>query len=219
MNLKVKKTIAREFLFVIVLCSLTLICFLFTYAYNSYLENKIEKTNILISSKTATVDGLSKINAKLEKQTWLHSQLLKEYDVSENPDYTKEKLWQTLSDLSQKDSIKIRWVSTWKDGPNNFKSFFNKIGFDNPENLMTFLDDNTINKADSSNIETYSALRNEIQKHKREKTKLDSKYLNYKEQKDFGIIVFFSLSTALFLFRYVYYGINWSVKTLKKKED
>ena len=70
MKLSTKKIIAQEFLTLIIVLTLGLISFLFTYPYNLYKRHQVENISTEISKKKLA-DSLSiSYKSKLGKQNW-----------------------------------------------------------------------------------------------------------------------------------------------------
>lgn len=217
MKLTAKKIFAREFLILTVAAVLGLVAFVCTYPYNSYQQHQADKLTTTINDKAKLADSLSKpFDNKTEQQNWLHSKVLEEYDVSKDPDYTREKIWEILSDFSQKDSIKFRWTTIWSD---RWTPFFKKAGFDTPEKLKKYVETNSINSTDNSNKQLATKNIQEVNSLTNQKAELQSKVLSFNKQIDFGIKSLIVFAILLFALRYLYYGIKWSVRTLNQKQD
>ena len=213
LTMQTKKIIAREFLMLVLLALLGTISYFSTHVYNYFNQNQKDSLKTEIKQYTIIKDSLSKIITEKEyAHVWFFKEVSKEYNVEKYN--SVEKWWNRSQSLAKNDSIKIIWETDWKKDP-LYIQFFNKIGFPNPDSLQNFiitnsfskLELNTKNKADSLNkiITTLN------------KTYNTTSILSQNQQLGFlwkSILVLFTL---LFAFRYLFYAIKWSIKTLKDK--
>ena len=213
LTMQTKKIIAREFLVLVILVLLGTISYFSTYVYNYFNQNQKDSLKTEIKQHTIIKDSLSKIISEKEyAHVWFFKEVSKEYNVEKYN--SVEKWWNRSQSLAKNDSIKIIWETDWKKDP-LYIQFFNKIGFPNSDSLQNFikrasytkLELNTKNKADSLSkiITTLN------------KTYNTTRILSQNQQFEFlwkSILVLFIL---LFAFRYLFYAIKWSIKTLKDK--
>ena len=217
MKLTTKKIIAREFLIMILVLTIGLILFLCTYPYNAYKRNQVENKSIEISEKSKKVDTLSlSFKNKIDQQNWFFEKYSNHWDISGDKINTSEKLWQRLDFLALNDSIKYKWQNVWDK---ELLAFNKEIGFTNPDEFKSFIDKNRITKIDSSNYDSSLAINSEIALLTKNKKDYESEILSYNEQTEFGLKALIICFIILFGFRYLFYSLKWSLKTLKQKSE
>lgn len=217
MKLTTKKLIAREFLIMILVLTIGLISFFCTYPYNAYKRKQVENKSIEISEKSKKVDTLSlSFKNKIDQQNWFFEKYSNHWDISGDIINTSEKLWQRLDFLALNDSIKYKWQNVWDK---ELLAFNKEIGFSNPDEFKSFIDKNRITKEDSSNYESSLAINSEIALLTKNKKDYESEILSYNEQKEFGLKALIICFFILFGFRYLFYSLKWSLKTLKQKTE
>lgn len=217
MKLTTKKIIAREFLIMILVLTIGLISFLCTYPYNAYKRNQVENKSIEISEKSKKVDTLSlSFKNKIDQQNWFFDKYSNHWDISGDKINTSEKLWKRLDFLALNDSIKYKWQNVWDK---ELLAFNKEIGFTNPDEFKSFIDKNRITKIDSLNYDSSLAINSEIALLTKNKKDYESEILSYNEQTEFGLKALIICFIILFGFRYLFYSLKWSLKTLKQKSE
>jgi len=98
-------------------------------------------------------------------------------------------------------------------------AFNKKIGFSNPEEFQTFIENNRLTKEDSINNDLTKDIIAEINLLSIKKNKLESESMSIDEQFEFGLITLIVTFIILFGLRYLFYAITWSFKTLKEKSE
>ena len=82
--------------------------------------------------------------------------------------------------------------------------------------MESFIKNNSLNKQDSIKLEKTDHIRKEISDFKNRKIKLENKYFDEYDRMELltgiGIILF----GILFLLRYLFYAVKWSIKILKE---
>ncbi|PWT78854.1 MAG: hypothetical protein C5B59_00935 [Bacteroidetes bacterium] len=219
MDLRTKKTIAREFLILIISVTIGLLGFVGIYI-RTYLKNdEYRLLNESISKKSRIKDSLFlPYQEKLGIQNWFFGRYWDKADKADKEDTsdnTSKKLWQFLRPLAEKDSIKYKWEKTWNK---TVISFLKESGFPTSDSFKSFILLNTISIADSLNYAQSKIVKSEIDNLESEKRAIRSSLYSSKQEAEFGFKFFFISAAVLFGFRYFYYGIRWSVKTLKQKE-
>lgn len=216
MKLTNKKIIAREFLTLTIILALGLISFLSTYPYNAYKRNQVENKNTEISEKRNKVDTLSlSFKNKIDQRKWFFDKYSNHWDIS-RVENTPDKLWKRLDYLALNDSIKYYWQNVWDK---DLLAFNKEIGFLNPNEFQSFIDKNRITKKDSSNYDTFLAINSEIALLIKNIKNYESDILSSNEQTEFGQKALIICFIILFGFRYLFYSIKWSIKTLKQKTE
>lgn len=216
MELKTKKIIAREFIILTTVFFMGLILLLSTFPYNAIIRNKVESQNYKISYKTKLADSLdNNYLTKIENQEWYLNEYINTYSVNSNKfSDLRDKLWVLLKNLSTEDSINYKWENEWGEG---FESFNKNLGFSNPQELKTFIERNIITKLDSSNHDSAFIIKSEIYSLSENKNELEKKILSKEERKALWLKILFYCYFILFVIRYLFYCIKWSIKTLKQK--
>jgi hypothetical protein len=218
MKLTTKKIIAREFLTLTLVLTLGLISFLCTYPYNAFKRNQVENKSTEISERTKLTDSLSiSYKSKLDKQNWFFEKFSNHYDLTGDTTFnTRAKVWKMLDYLAIKDSIKYKWEKVWDK---DIVEFNKEIGFSNPEVFHSFIDKNRLTKIDSLNYDSSLAINSEVALLSKFIKENESKILSYNEQTEFGIKALIICFIILFGFRYLFYSLKWSLKTLKQKSE
>jgi hypothetical protein len=228
MKLKVKKIIAREFLILIATITISFITFLCIYAYNHYYQNKLASLTLKNSAKRLVWDSLTNItNAKTKKQLWFSSIYYANYNFS-TPERKLEfftdsglpifgksqnlKVFERLIDLDKKDSLILFFSNN-----NSFIEFGKLYKFKTPSDFKYFVNENTITSADLENLKKSNIILNEIRDLEIEKINTQNKIISPKDNKHFVILALLYSAIILFLLRYLFYGISWSINTLKQK--
>ena len=210
-----KKIIAREFLILTLVLILALLCFFGTYLYNYYRESQSDKLKKIITEKTKLVDSLShSYNLKNKTQNLFYDKFKAKFtDAKED---SKEKVWNRLNDLAVKDSIKFKWEHSWEK---EVVAFNREQGFNTPEEFKEFIEANRINTSEIENYTKSINLNQEISTLNSEKNEAENKVLLFSEQIDFAIKSLLLFAVIFFGLRFLFYGIKWSIKTLKQKPE
>ncbi len=194
-----------------------LICFLSTFPYNSFKNQQIKNLNGEIDQKRTLSDSLSKsYSTKIQNQEWYFKKLNDEFNLGELN--TIEKWWNHSVQLAKYDSISIRWKGIWSQDKSVIK-YFNKIGFLNDVSLQRFIITNTIDKFDIENKTKADNLQKEIAQIESKQKNVANSILTHEDQLSFSMMALIILSSVSFGLRYLYYGIKWSLKTLKQKSE
>ncbi len=211
MNTKQKKILAREFLVTIIFLLLGVGLYYSTFPYNYYLENKKNKKATEINKLTGLRDSLVSIfEEKKTAQEWFYKQVTTEYEV-----YNVNRvdvLWNRFLEISDNDSIEIKWKGKWK--VDDITLFFEKIGFSRPDSLNNFIKRYSYSKSESSAKQKVENINNDIKILKKDFNSIS--ILSPQMQIDFLKKSLLVLFIILFMLRYIYYGIKWSLKTLKE---
>ncbi|GAB6283590.1 MAG: hypothetical protein STSR0008_23720 [Ignavibacterium sp.] len=214
MNIKTKKLIAREFIFIVSVLSIGILTFLFIYLYNYYNSIQVDNKSELIRRNHSVADKINnKFKSKIEEQEWFFKIMNKNFDIEDYNNY--EMLWTRNEQLLKADSFKIIWL-TWND---DIKIPFMKMGFNSVASLEDFIRDNSLNTEELKNKSKYDSLQLIINNLYDEKRSIENNMLSYTQQKELSLKVIFALIIILFILRYLIYGTLWSIKTLKIKND
>jgi RNAse (barnase) inhibitor barstar len=215
MNKKIKKIIAREFLLLLTLILLSALIFVCVFPYNLYQENKIEKTNKKLIEKEKLTDNLHKsVNEKIKNQKWFFEKISSEFDIT-NTEYSELKtLWPILQKIAENDSTEYRWNNKWEK---SLIDFHKSIGFKNGKDLQFFILNNSITSKDSIQINKSNEIQKEITELSKQKIELKNRIFQDSEKEKFIIGISAILFGILFVLRYLFYGVKWSIKQLNDK--
>ena len=216
MKLQTKKIIAKELLFFLVVLGLGLTFFFCTFPYNLFRNNQIGNLDDAILEKTQLADSLSQsFTLKFQKQKWFFDQYANKFE--NDPKYnTQEKVWFRLDDLAKNDSIKFRWEKKWSK---ELVTFNQEIGFTTPEKMKDYIEVNTINIIDSINYKQSLTSNQQKDSLINKKNEIKTKILSFDEQVELGIMTIIIFVIVLFLIRYLFYAVTWSMKILKEKSE
>lgn len=213
MKLSNKKILAREFLAFFIVIIISLITFFSFNLYNSWIDKKINNNSIEITTNTKKVNSLvSGFQDKLNNQYKLYNH----YSIYTNHKYqTIDKLWKAVrlivldenfgiknNNLSTNQLIKFYTDNNIKHA--NFKKFISKNSLTEEENSAYLL-----SKKHKSEIKNLNLLNNDLEKEK----------YTFQQKINFTLDTIIIISLIVFVFRYLYYGFRWSLKTLKEKEN
>ncbi|MFM2225671.1 MAG: hypothetical protein RJA07_1873 [Bacteroidota bacterium] len=207
MQLQTKKIIAREFLLLILSMAIALVVFGGTYLYNFIQEKRVQKIEVQISAKKLLVDSLGSgiILEKRNQRNWFYNANRKYYG-----DLTIDSFWNLMQ--LRRDSFVIRYHKIYTP---ELKSFLTSLGFETPEKLRDFVVSNLFNEKDFAIIRKQQIIEKEIKK--LEKEKIEITEISQQEAKQISNWTFVISIIVLFLLRYLFYGIRWSLKTLKQE--
>lgn len=205
LEIQTKKLIAREFLFLLAVIFTALVVFLCTYPYNAYKHHQLEDLSKVIVSNYSVIDSLSKpYILKNQNQSSYFKKMSEIVDLREVN--SVEKWWKESEDGAKLDSLKTMW------DPN----IFNKIGFLTRNDLLEYIDSNTIDTIDIANKKESETIFLKSKALKIKKERNDNSILSQYQQFNLGKHALIILGTLFFLFRYIIYAIQWSLKTLKQ---
>ncbi len=189
-----------------------LLAFLVTFPYKSYHNNHIfDESSILIDKiniEKTRIDSLKKcIDSSFHQWDSFFNSYNKTFP---NDPYDEAKLKERLGSFAENDSIKNKW-SKW--GTDVIK--FNKsLGYNNPEAFKKF----------TKNISMYTYYRRnskiklankEIEILRLKKEELMNKKMGLNDQLNILGLISLSLFILLFILRYFYLGLKWSIAILK----
>ena len=213
MKLQTKKIVAREFLLFTIALALGFICFLFTYLYNNYRSSQTGSLDKAIAEKNKITNSLSyQYKIKSQKKDWFFGKFTAKFGSDL---YKNEELWNRLSYLAEKDSIKYKWNNWAKE----LTDFNKELDFNTPQKFKEFIDANRLNSNDSTNYNESLKINNDIAILQWQKKEIKIKKLSFKEQVRFGVTSTIILLIILFAARYLFYAVRWSVKVLKQKNE
>lgn len=212
MDQQKRKILAREFLFFTSTIGISVTAIFFSFIFSLKVGEQISRLKIAIKSTEAMSDSLSNFyKNKNENREYYYLELEKEYgDIYDS----KEELFIRLSEIVEHDSVEILWNEVWDS---RLKEFNKEYGLSSPELFIHFVHSSTINAKDISDYNESIRLRGDLDSLKNEISILEiKKSISSKYGKVW--VGSFSISFAiLFLCRYFFYGLRWSLKVIKEK--
>lgn len=226
MKKRVKQILAREFLFLTFLVVSSIVFFLFTFPYKYSYNNKIDAN---IEAITCTKHSLDSLYRELEEEPKIKIVRASDNTVKKRPplDFSGIKPIDAVKkeDLTELKAIVQRMINSGESESNialvirNYKPKFDpnkpfeKVEERKPLNLegaQAILNSDKARRVlVSQKINKLTIVLEKLRNNKKEK-------MTFEDQVDRTFIFLILLSIPLFLVRYFYYGINWSMKTLKE---
>jgi hypothetical protein len=198
---------AREILF---LLSTLLLCILFYISLIGYNQLKSNKNDLLesdLKNIEYTYDSLMKNHkSKIDNQKWLHEKFYNNYSKSYK---TYDALWDRLVFLYTIDSISVKYNKIWSK---ETIDFFTSVGLNSSHSLNDFVENNSLTSEETNQIKRLEFDKETI---KRESEEIIREKLTTNEKVARLLAFLWTLLIILFLFRYIYYTIIWSIKILK----
>lgn len=213
MKQSIKKIIAKEFLYfllVIVICVITLMGTCFS---NLLQESKLsDAIKEIEKNQNLSINYKDKLQKRIENQIIFIQKYTKEFDINAKVDESSARdAWKKLQHYVETDSIKYKWEKVWTNELINFQK---KVGLGSPEKFSQFIKENSITKTDSLKLDFY---RTEIHSLKLKTTIAINKQFSKKEQIDLTLQVLYLSVFIIFGIRYLYLGFRWSKNVLKEK--
>jgi hypothetical protein len=220
-----KKIIAKEFLILLSVISISLITFPITYGYNTYLSNKKEILEDSIQNTTflwkENYNSLrNSYNKKYETQKTIFRTASNYYNnVGYNKEfYSSYYLWNNFKSRLKNQSSTMLY-NDYKDFilfHNNYfyVSYEDKIP-NNAEGFFNFIKYNLLTEEDIENNKLsweHQSYRYDIEQRINE---LFKKMLNKKAQIKIALNSFYILFSIAFILRFLVISIKWSIKELK----
>lgn len=212
MNLRNKKTVAKEFVFFISCVFISTLSFICIYFYNYLIQKESENIQSEIINKTKIKDNLIRqIEQKREHQISYTKAYQKEFNFSDEVINSSE-IWQMIYSDAKNDSIEYKWNHIWSEKLLNFDKNF---GIQTPKELSKFILFNTV---DIENIKLSEKIKNEIQLLNNQWNSKLCKTIASNKQFEITKNIFYVSIFILFLLRYIIIGTIWSFKILKEKK-
>ena len=126
--------------------------------------------------------------------------------------YYEEELWKDILKFYSSNSVENLWNNTWVT---EVIFFFNANGYASPQSLQEFLKSSIIDEADVERENRYKALSNTIGLKEGELNKTKSRIYSKDNMLDILSNTAIIILCALFLVRYFYYALRWSIKALQ----
>ncbi len=214
MNIYTKKILAREFLVLILCFIIGVLYFLSIYPYNYLKNNKINILTKEVSEKKKISYSLSKsFRQKTAKQYWYSTQFKSKFYIDGYSKKLNDDLWTFFEKLIKSDSLIIKGENTLDE---RIVSFNIELGFETPEKFQSFIITNIISQEDIEKNQKSLKIDSEIDVLNNKIKGTSKKVFTVAEQIKASYWAFSITMIIFFLFRYIYYGINWSIKTLKQ---
>lgn len=218
LSLKNKKIIAKEFLILTLSLFILLISYLSILIYNYTIDKKITKINNVYNHKYTIADSLCyNYKTKSEEQHKFLRTLDSELSNSISKMKSKEivEQWNILYKLAKNDSIEYRWNHKWDK---NQIYFINQYGIKTSKEFKEYILKNIVTKEDYRNYNEGKKIKFNIANTLLlEKKNLIRGKFDIKETISFLSKVLIISFIILFVLRYIYYALKWSIIILKKQ--
>ncbi len=196
MNTAVKKIIAREFLYFLIVIFIGSVTYAGIFTRNKYINKEI-------SIKKLRINKFSK-NAVNRFDRWLSLEVASQNWYRNKPD--REKEWEKLKiyfeDQNTRDTTNLKWS-------NELLKFIKSIGFSSPDKLKQYTKTFGTPKEEIKALEDSSNLEKQVKN-------LESNIIFEEEHNYITQSVSIIAFCALFLTRYLYISIRWSINILKQ---
>lgn len=196
MNTAVKKIIAREFLYFLLVIFIGSVTYAGIFTRNKYHNKEI-------SIKKLRINKFSK-NAVNRFDRWLSLEVASQNWYRNKPD--REKEWEKLKiyfeDQNTRDTTNLKWS-------NELLKFIKSIGFSSPDKLKQYTKTFGTPKEEIKALEESSNLEKQVKN-------LESNIIFEEEHNYITQSVSIIAFCALFLTRYLYISIRWSINILKQ---
>lgn len=208
-----KRIIAREFLLLVFSSCILFLIYLSLILFNLNIERKATKFEKEIEKE---IVERKKIDSAYYKkcQNWanLYNKVNSLIDL-ENSNYNNpSKFWKRIEELIKKDSFDYKY----QNRP-ILRSAFQAAGLFSKEQVRKFVKENNLSVTDNANIQQFANSDTKLNQLRKELETTNQSYLNDNDKAyNFGV-AFLIIFLFVFLIRYLYYAILWSLKTLKEK--
>ncbi|WP_291122942.1 hypothetical protein [Flavobacterium sp. UBA6046] len=220
MKVQTKKVIAKEFLYLLLVIALGLVCFLSTYPYNFYLNNRDGNLGKIIVQKEKLADSLNKIENNLQSidapkyKLWRALNSSRYYTKSYD-DFEKQfsiidrinKLYRALNQSGYYTKSSTEFINQYFSDVKN-DPFAEFGGHEIKDSLPP--------PPKYKKWKESEKIKSELIKANFEKSQIETKVLSFKDQVAIGCIALMLFFIMLFGVRYLYYTVKWSIITLKQ---
>jgi hypothetical protein len=239
MKVQTKKVIAKEFLYLLLVIALGLVCFLSTYLYNLYLNNQDGNLDKIIVQKEKLADSLKNLlnvkNDPFKKYGGYEIIPTKKISINQFAEKIKEKYpeYFKIDDrilvekviakypvyLASVDITGLKGISDSVDGlPILKKKKSSRENWDNYMEIKLSSNDSLGFPPPFKTWKQSEKIKSELIKANFEKLQIETKVLSFKDQVALGCKALIFFFIMLFGVRYLYYAAKWSIITLKQNE-
>lgn len=239
LNIKEKKIIAREFLLLIICIPITIFIFLTIYPYNYITQNQCIKYRSEIAKKTTKIKAIE--NKQEDDLLNIVQKMIDNGQTEENiaiviRKYTTIKVKTdslisknfippidgTIVERNTPDSLDEYGIPIKKYAANYTKDPKPKFDPNQPSKVIEekktreknyVVDSKTLDSNQKSKLNT---LKEEVQILEHLQKEKNNSYIKSESQLKIAGVAFLISFMVLFVLRYVYYGVKWSIKTLSK---
>ena len=206
----------REFLILIAVLAIGLTSFSLTYLYNYIKTNKVNILNQEIIVKRQQLDSISSSNSLPEKEIVFDDKQLKlllDFGSTEGRHLSLNELKKTLNTSEERLSY--------------FTEFNTKMGFKDYNEFLELIQTKKSRDEyrkikehyDSLNLEKITVLGQELNKLSENKNSISGDVVTKSDQLNIGLWATAIAAVLLILLRFLYYGVSWSILTLRKKYE
>ena len=205
MRLIIKKIVAREVLLVFVSILLVFLVYLGSLSYN--LIQDINKSNLINEIQNLQNSDLKRTSLiKRQKREDFFRYLMKLEGYDYNPIEDRE-FWLRLEQLSSNDSIEYKWHNAL---PLEHIEDLKDYGVLSPEDYSQLIESTKMEESELTELDVINRRIAELSSKILQIRKLD--YVEIKDLLYCGLIV---IILCIFIIRYTYYVLTWSIRTLR----
>jgi hypothetical protein len=215
MKLTSKKILAREILVLAIVFAIGITTFLLTFLYNSFKTNKERIFTSEIATKTHLLDSLNLSDQGINNKITINDRAFKvlhEFDSINGRHLPYQELKLLIANSKERKS----YFDEYNDKM-EFKSFAEFEELIQTDQSKIEFNKNQL-QLDSIKASKVTPLQDEIAKLKKNKNISTKSIMTKEEQYQFSLWIMIISSVFLILLRYVYYGISWSISTLRTQE-
>jgi hypothetical protein len=213
MNVRWKKIVARECLVFFSLVGIVLLTYIVILVFNHFKSNEVSRLEVETHLKRVAADSVvQNVWQKNETQNEFTKSYVRYFKLSKE-EFTNSKVWNQFYKVARADSMAYKWENEYKDWA---VPFLKKQGFNSPDEFQSFILKNILNTKDINDnrlaIKLY-AERDSLQ------SKLDTARKKIVTTNGLTRTIWITVAISffvLFVIRYIYYAIKWSIKTLKQ---
>jgi hypothetical protein len=128
-------------------------------------------------------------------------------------DFTNAKVWNRLYEIARADSVKYKWEHAWK---NNAVTFLKETDFETPQKFQTFILENIATGKDVEQNRLANEFYSEVDALQNKSNEVSMKIVTIENQLRMAAVALAIALFVLFVLRFFYYGIRWSISILKQ---
>lgn len=212
------KTIAREFLYFIILLGLSILFFIGTYCHDFYIYWESKSLNESMGTyDDEIIDLKEQIALKHDKQNWVFEEIMNNFPVYYTYGLDQSKLWVALLDKIPSHKAPYRWSEIDSTAQQSLKSFFEERRILSADSFVQFMNTYSYTEKELEIVARIKTLHSLKQIVSENKNNLQEQILTFKERFHLTLKFTGALFILLFIIRYLFLGTVWSLNTLNKK--
>jgi hypothetical protein len=189
------------------------VTFLTIYPYNYFIQNQNDDLKKEVTAKRILADSFSKsYKQKVENQNWYTNRYKSKFDISENV-FLNATMWDVLYKMAKGEKQIDKVYSTLNQ---DIVTLNKELGFESPQSFQSFILRNIIYVNDLEANKIASKINIEAVKLEYQIFDNSLKIVSAEYQFKTSGLAFIIALIALFILRYIYYCIKWSIMVLKQ---